>query len=480
MSLTNWILLLTHVVIAPLTATHAVLSKRDSRSAFGWISICILFPLAGPILYTLFGLNRVRSRARRMTDDAEPAPTWLHKVLAQERVTPALMSHRAVAACDDPPFALSPIGARLSGQAVSAGNEVEPLINGDEAYPQMLEAIGRAQHSVSLCTYIFDNDSTGHRFVDALEQARERGASVRVLIDGVGQHYSRPSVRRRLRRAGLTHATFMPPRLIPPALHINLRNHRKVLVIDEAIGFTGGMNISDRHVTQAGGHVQDVHFKVTGPVVTALESAFAKDWAFATDTEAAEPRECRGAMNGPSSCRVITDGPDEELDRLSMLINAVVSSARKRVLIMTPYFLPSRDLIAALQAAAVRGVDIRVVLPEKNNLWFVHAATMNMLWELLQYGVHVHFQPPPFVHTKLLVVDDDYTLVGSANLDPRSLRLNFELGLEVFCRRFAQKAAGHFHRCLADARAVSLSEVEARSLPARLRDATCWLFSPYL
>ncbi|MEL7451279.1 MAG: cardiolipin synthase [Pseudomonadota bacterium] len=479
-SLTNWILILTHVVIAPLTATHAALSKRDSRSAFGWISVCILFPIAGPVIYAVFGLNRVRSRARRLNDDDDQHETWLHKVLDQERVTPALMTHSAVAAVANPPFDLSPIGARLSGVVVAPGNQLTPLINGDEAYPAMLEAIGNATTSVSLCSYIFDNDGIGRQFVDALSAARQRGAQVKVLVDGVGQHYSIPSIRRRLRKAGLMEATFMPPRLLPPSLHINLRNHRKILVVDGTVGFTGGMNISDRHITAQGGSVQDVHFRVAGPVVGALEHAFAKDWAFATNTAVTEPHDVTHSTDGTASCRVITDGPDEELDRLSMLINATVAAAKRQVLIMTPYFLPSRELVAVLQAAAVRGVEIRVVLPAENNLWFVHAATMNMLWELLQYGVAVHFQPPPFVHTKLLVIDDDYTLVGSANLDPRSLRLNFELGLEVFCKNFTGLAERHMRQCIDKSREVTLAEVESRSLPVRIRDATCWLFSPYL
>ncbi len=174
------------------------------------------------------------------------------------------------------------------------------------------------------------------------------------------------------------------------------------------------------------------------------------------------------------------DGPNEDLDRLAMVLIGAVSAAQHSVCIMTPYFLPPRELISALQAAALRGVDVCVILPEKNNQPLAHWATRNMLWELLHWGVHVYYQPPPFVHSKLFVVDEHYTQVGTANIDPRSLRLNFELALEIYDQGFAATITRHFSRVREASRALTLREMDSRPLPARLRDAAAWLFSPYL
>jgi len=183
---------------------------------------------------------------------------------------------------------------------------------------------------------------------------------------------------------------------------------------------------------------------------------------------------------GDVICRVVTDGPNEDLGKLAMIMTGAVALARKQVAIMTPYFPPPTELINSLQAAALRGVEVSIILPQKSNQPLVHWATRNMLWELLQYGVRVYYQPPPFVHSKLLLVDDHYAHFGSANIDPRSLRLNFELVVEVFNEEFVARLRSHFDRIKATAYEESLAGVDGRALPIRIRDALAWLFSPYL
>ena len=174
------------------------------------------------------------------------------------------------------------------------------------------------------------------------------------------------------------------------------------------------------------------------------------------------------------------DGPNEHHDKLSTILFGAVTTARHRIWIMTPYFLPSRELIAALQNAALRGVEVNILLPGKNNLPYMQWATSKMLWEILEKGVRVFYQPPPFVHSKLLVIDDHYAQIGSANIDPRSLRLNFELAVEIYDQTVAEILAPFFQESLARSREISLREVDARSIPVRARDALAWLFSPYL
>lgn len=453
------------------SAGHALLNKREPRAAFGWCAICLMVPLLGAVLYVLFGINRVRGRARRLR--------------LQERNIPALPGPGRPLAQPELPRHMGEL-ARLSGSLqrwpLTRGNAVGELHNGEQAYPEMLEAIRSATRRISLSSYIFDTDESGMAFVDALEDACKRGVEVRVLVDGVGEFYSWPRVSRVLRRRGVPARRFAPPRLLPPSIHFNLRNHRKILVTDGQTGFAGGMNIGDRHrVERTSGHaVVDIHFRFDGPVAAQLERAFFEDWARAGGQPDEPPEEPAPSSKGVANCRVLTDGPGEDMDKLTVVLAAATSLARRRVLIMTPYFLPPRELTGALVSAALRGVDVSVILPQKNNLPYVHWATRNMLWELLRWGVKVFYQPGLFAHSKLFIVDDDYVQVGSANLDPRSLRLNFELAVEVFDQPTVGKLVDHCLEVRDKSREVTLEEVDKRSLPQRVRDSLAWLFSPYL
>jgi cardiolipin synthase len=372
------------------------------------------------------------------------------------------------------------IGDRLTPHELVDGNAVDALFNGENAYPAMLDAIDSARRSVYLATYIFDTDETGDRFIDALGRARERGVDVRVIIDGIGQYYSWPPATRELRRAGVPTELFLPPRLLPPRLSINLRLHRKGLVVDGCTAFVGGLNIGDRHLVEIGDDaVADVHFRLDGPIATQLEREFLRTWEFISG-ERDSPPSVSALPAGDVCCRTVTDGPDEDLDQITMLLNATIAQARNTVRVMTPYFLPPRELIAALQAANLRGVSVKLVLPAKNNLPYVHWATRNILGELLYQGIEVRYQPPPFAHSKLFIVDDCYTLVGSSNWDSRSLRLNFELQVEIFDEELARNMAAHVDDAARRGRRITLEEVDNRSLPERLRDSFFWLFSPYL
>jgi cardiolipin synthase len=183
---------------------------------------------------------------------------------------------------------------------------------------------------------------------------------------------------------------------------------------------------------------------------------------------------------GTALVRAVADGPDKEFRRLHLLIMGALACSRRRVLIMTPYFIPDQPLIAALVTTALRGIEVTLVLPARNNLPYVHWATRAYLWELLQHGIRIFYQPPPFVHTKLLLVDGVWSLIGSANLDPRSLRLNFEFNLEVYDREFTGRLERGFRGTVARSREASQAEMDARSLPERLRDGVAKLFSPYL
>jgi cardiolipin synthase len=457
------------VVFATATAGHALLHKRDTRAVIAWVGLIILVPLAGATMYWLLGVNRVRRRA-----------------VALRPHTAAVPAHGVTATAVSPPPGFEPlarVGDKVGPFSLSAGNLVEPLENGDEAFPAMLEAVGGAHHSIALTTYIFDNDDVGRKFADALVAAHARGVAVRVIIDAVGQRYSWPSMLRRLRRAGVPAAAYMPILMNRNLAALNLRNHRKLLVVDGKTAFTGGMNIRAGNVlAKPSRHpVRDLQFRVRGPVVQELMSVFVSDWEFVAREALSGPgwfpplAEC-----GTTIARAIPDGPDEYFEVLKLIILGALAQARRSVLIATPYFLPDAGLISALNTAALRGVSVDILLPEKNNLKVVQWASFALYWQVLDRGCRIWHSPPPFDHSKLMLVDDQWALVGSTNWDQRSMRLNFELNLECYGAGLAAPMRAWFERRREVAREVSQADMDNRSVPRRLRDGIARLLSPYL
>ncbi|HTV79446.1 MAG TPA: phospholipase D-like domain-containing protein [Steroidobacteraceae bacterium] len=457
-----WFVLILSFACAVFASLHALLTKPDPRSAFGWIAMCWLFPLGGAILYGLFGINRVRARARQLRGD-----------LGNPR-TPVRVPRD-----DAPEDHLMRIGDAVTQWSRIDGNAIEPLENGENAFPAMLRAIAAAERSVWLATYIFETDPVGQEFIKALAAAAARGVQVRVLVDGVGEWYSWPHVVPALLRAGVQARRFLPPRLLPPRLTLNMRNHRKLLLVDGHTGFLGGMNLGGREVGKTGARrMADLHFKVCGPVLQQLGEAFGIDWLFAAN-EALKVPEASGAC-GECTCRVITEGPDEDNDKLVSVMLGAVSMARRQLLIMTPYFIPPPELSSALQSAALRGVDVTLVLPERSNLRYVDWACRRWLTPLIERGVRVYLQPAPFAHTKLLVMDGAYAQIGSANLDPRSLRLNFEIALEVYDPATCAWLSRYILEARDRSAVLTAEALSTLSGAVRLRDSLCWLLSPYL
>ncbi len=455
--------------VAVLAAGHALLNKRDSKAAFGWMALCLILPLAGPIIYLLFGINRVRTRAQR---------NYLVKVVRDSLNT-----------IHDPPGTrfrpLSTVGETLTRKGLSSCDSLVPLENGEGLYPAMLDAIEAAESRILLASYIFDSDRTGHRFVAALSRARRRGVHVRILLDGLGEYMRLPRIGPYLQKEGLTFARFNPLTLMPPALNINMRNHRKLLIVDGCWAFTGGQNIGNRHLVEQADNrhgVHDIHFRLSGKIVDELEWSFWQDWQYATGRQ--ERTTFQGCNHNREEAdtwtRLVLDGPNKDLDKLNNLIVGVISAARSRVWIMTPYFLPMLDLSGALVAARLRGVEVVVLLPGQNNIKLVHWASRNFLRQLVAEGIDVRYQPPPFIHSKLLLVDHQYALIGSANLDQRSLRLNYELGVELFGERTNRQLARYFDDRARQSRRITSEELSQRPLPIKVRDSLAWLFSPYL
>jgi cardiolipin synthase len=306
---------------------------------------------------------------------------------------------------------------------------------------------------------------------------------VRVLIDDIGARYTWPSIQRKLRAAKVRLARFLPTLVPNWSAYANLRNHRKLLVADGRIGFTGGMNIREGHARrfQPKHFIEDLHFRLDGPIVAHLQEVFADDWAYSTDEllhgeRWFPPLEPAGDV----LARGISAGPDGDYDKLHLTLLGAVSCAKSSISIVTPYFLPDDALITALNVAALRGVTVDVILPEHNNLALVKWASTAQLWQILEHGCRVWMTPGPFDHTKVMLVDRVWSLFGSSNWDPRSLRLNFEFDVECYHFQLAERLDQLVSQKRSQARQITLADVDGRNLMVRLRDGVARLLTPYL
>ncbi len=466
---------LVSIIGSLLALAHLLLRHRDYRSAAFWTALVVFTPLIGPLLYVFLGINILRRSGRRYRSGMHepwhdpvpdhPLPFPPHSTEAKE--------HQQLARTLD----------RISRFCFTVGNEVVPLHGGEEAMPRMLDAIRQAQKSVTLSSYIFEAVGIGAEFVSELSNAVKRGVQVRVMVDDAGTRYSKPSVIDALTQAGVTARRFMPSRLVLRMITMNLRNHRKILVVDGSTAFTGGMNIREGNMLSRNpSHpVHDLHFAVRGPVVTQIQRVFAEDWAFCTGEALDGPLWFPElAACGQTSAIGIVDGPDEDMEVMPAAFFAALNAAREEVKIMTPYFLPTQVLMAALRLCAIRGVKVTILTPAENNIPFVAWAAQTLYPELLAVGCRIFESPPPFDHSKFFLIDRVWSFLGSTNWDPRSLRLNFEFNLGCHDAALGQRLEAEMNIRLAASREITRETLEAAPMLDRLRNGFARLFIPLL
>lgn len=467
------------LLIAVIASSHVILKKRETGAAVAWVGLIWLAPIVGTLVYILIGINRIQRRAYLLRQEqVRPQSEVTYPSLTEEELREHVLKPDHL--YFDQMMALVD---QLTRRRLLGGNEVKVFQDGDTAYREMLKKISEAQYSITLSTYIFDHDRAGKLFLRGLEEAVRRGVEVRVLIDGVGARYSFPSITRFLSKRKIPYSVFLPARTLGRIPYLNLRNHRKLLVVDGKVGFTGGMNIREGHALSWGSShpIQDLHFYIQGPAVTHLQEVFAEDWIFAAnehlqgDTWFPKVDEC-----GLTFARGVSDGPDEDIDKLPMTLLGAINQARYSLRIVTPYFLPDSTLTTAIQLAAMRGVKVDIIVPEKGNLPFVSWASNAHLQIFLEGATRIWKSPPPFDHSKLFIVDGLWSLIGSSNWDPRSLRINFEFNMECYDRNLADQLNIIFETKLANSRQVKLNEIINRAMYLKLRDGLAKLFSPYL
>jgi cardiolipin synthase len=454
-----------HIAIAASVTVHVLLNKRNIGTSISWMGIAWLSPFIGGLLYYAFGVNRVKRRALRLRRQRS------HMFLANQ-VAPNTPGAGPLTPLE---YAIG----QLTGLSAEQGNRIGLLRSGDDAYPAMLGAIDAAEKCVGLCSYIFRDDEAGMPFIEALIRAHRRGVQVRVLIDGIGAGYFWSGTYLRLREAGVPVDRFLHSYVPWKTPFLNLRNHRKLMVVDGRIAFTGGINIGHENLlaTNPAHPVRDTHFRIEGPVVEQLTEAFADDWLYETGEKLLDDAwfpELHPV--GEAIARIITSGPDEDIEQIEFAVLHAISCARRSIRVVTPYYLPPDLVTTALSLAAMRGLTVDVVVPEHSNHTILDWARRAPLRVLLEAGCRVWLLPAPFDHSKLMTIDDSWSMIGSANWDTRSFRLNFELNVEVQDEAFARLLAG----VAANGRLLTLAELDGASLPLRLRDNAARLLQPYL
>lgn len=475
------ILVALSILLGVPAAIHATMTKEEVRAAIGWVGVIMLSPVVGPLIYAIGGVNRIRRKTLNLSREGLLAAGWHH--MAEYDVSNEHMQ----AAYGGALAAMQRVGDTVGRCKLTSGNRIDLLSTGDEAFAAMLAAIAAAERSILLETYIFDRDPAGERFVAALSNAVTRGVQVRVLIDAVGARYSIPSIVSDLQRANVPTDVFNGNIVMGLRLpYANLRTHRKILIVDGSVAFTGGLNIRAGFCAEfsGGAAALDTHFRLTGPVVSDLFRIAYEDWRFSGGDElAGEAWQIAPPPDAPETgmlARVVPSGPDKSLEANHRMLMGAVSVARRHIRIMSPYFLPDRELISAILTAARRGVEIDIIVPSANNLKLVDLAMTAQFDQILKHGCRIWRASGAFNHSKLTVIDGAWSYIGSSNIDPRSLRLNFEVDIEVIDAGFADLIGRRIAAALSSAEEVKLDDLRARPFAQRLVERITWLGSPYL
>ncbi|HLU12554.1 MAG TPA: cardiolipin synthase [Arenimonas sp.] len=441
-----------------------VLQKREPIATLSWLLSLAALPVLGLLIYHFFGPQRIRRqqlRRNRSRAGLEPA------------LPPGLSA-------SDDCVTLARLGQSATRYAPATATEAELLVGGCATYDALLAAIARAQHHIHLEYYIFDPDHSGTAVRDALAERARAGVRVRLLLDAIGSGKTSHRFLAPLREAGAEIAWFHPVRLRwvwRP--RVNLRSHRKLVVVDGLEAFTGGINVCDtQDERRRPDAYRDLHLRLRGEIVRWLQLAFLEDWHYATGIALRDHSLWPEQPAGQLLAQVLPSGPDSPWEAIHRVMVEAIHQANHRVWLVTPYFVPGEAARMAMTSAALRGLDVRVLVPAKSDSAIVRAAARSYYDELLAAGVRVFEYQPCMLHSKALLVDADTCLMGSANFDHRSFRLNFELNVLLHDAGFAGALEREIESCLADS--LEIGRDRHPGLARRLGEACARLLSPLL
>jgi cardiolipin synthase len=461
--------------VLALVSIPSVLVKRRARptAALSWILALVAMPYIGLLSWWLFGRTHLERRRRQRRHKHETIAERLERLRGD---------------LDEPPTAVPglvplndlPDEVHDSVFPQTAGNRVELYANGTQAFEGMEELIKSAERHIHALFYIWQNDETGRRFRDLLVDKAREGVTVRVLCDAVGSPAFNTSFATPLRKAGAKVRRFLPPQFLSLTPRVNFRNHRKILVVDGKTGVIGGFNIGHEYRTLW----RDMGVQIEGPAVDQLQEIFTDDWYYCANEDLADPDYFGCWELAPegeaSAVAVVSSGPDSHYEPIHDAIFMAINRADKRVDITTPYFIPSKPILAAIRSARFRGVDVRLMLPALNDVRLVRYAARSYYQDLLEVGARIFEYQPAMLHAKVLTFDDDLVIIGSANLDSRSFKLNFEASCFVGGEQLNRELTAVFEDDLKSCVEVDPAAFAKRPWGSRLVDSAAHLLSPLL
>jgi len=449
--------------------------NRNPLKALGWITALLLFPVGGAVLYFIFGrsIRNVRMISRRNR----------RRLLKQEVALPLPKLDKNLS---DENRQRIRLAYNIGSANLYTGNDVAIFNNGASHFDSLFEDLRNARHYINLQFYIIANDSLGRRLRDILIERAEAGVKVRVIYDYVGSFDARRrDFFQRMKEYGVEVHSFFRLSFPSHVSQINWRNHRKVVVIDGNVGYIGGMNVAERYVAGDGGSKwRDTAARISGPCVAALQYHFAVDWKFM-----GQPLLCDSVSGIPDGLKngirnvtlqVLASGPNDRWGNMALLFYKAISTAHRRVWLQTPYFLPSEGLIKALDSASLAGVDVRVMMPARSDSRVLTYASHSYIEECLLAGIKVYLYEAGMLHSKVLIIDDDYATMGSANFDFRSFEHNFEANLMMYSPDANRDLAADFEADVAESCRLKLSEWNRRGRSRRAYESLCRLLSPIL
>ncbi|RAV20251.1 cardiolipin synthase [Paenibacillus contaminans] len=451
---------------------------RSPSKAVAWLSILFIFPVIGFLMY--YFLAKGYTQRRKVRRKNGKIMKEIRRDLLRQ-TTRIKQSEGSAAPSILDNHRLFGLLRNLPGSPVTKYNETKVLTNAEATYKAMLEAMEQAEDHIHLEVYTIRDDAIGRKFQNLMIRKAGEGVKVRLLYDGVGSYELPDSYVRKLREAGVETGCFLPPFIALFDKRLNYRNHRKTMVVDGAIGFLGGLNIGDEYLggNKKLGFWRDTHLMLRGDSVFYLQNTFLTDWSFVTGKNLSDPRfypehDC----DSQELVQIVTSGPDEHWDSILEVYFASISTAKNRVYIATPYFIPDPSIMMALKTAAISGVDVRIILPGVPDTRIVHLASLSYLEELMQAGVRFYQYQRGFIHAKVLIADHTLATVGTANLDMRSFYSNFELNAVMFNKSVINRLERDFVQDLKDSKELTLANFEKRSRLQRGKEVVARLLSP--
>ena len=443
MSATDWwiwpLILYTFGAIAAL---DALWQGRTAQGTIAWVLGLLLMPVVTLPLYAFFGSRRLHGylRARRHGD---------HKLsFIAEDILSALQKNAAATDAMTQPL------NNLFRLPMTRGNQCELLRSGHATFDAMFRSIAQAKHYVCVQFYIIRDDESGTALADALCEKAQAGVATFLLYDEIGSHGLSRKYLKRLREAGVRVSRFNPLQL-RNRMQLNFRNHRKLVICDGNTAFVGGYNLGNEYLGNEQLSWRDTHLKILGPATLAFQQAFIEDWHWATGY-IPSIRWDMPAPCGDSDVMCIATGPADETESASLYFSHLIHQARQRCWLVSPYFVPDQNLLSAIQLAGLRGLDIRILLPQKTDNWLVQQAMRSYITPLSRCNVKFYTYEAGFLHQKVILIDDEWTSIGSANLDNRSLRINFEIGALIRDRKLAKQTEDMLNNDFAASRPTSI------------------------